>query len=315
MQIVKPETNIDFVGRNRLAICVSLIIILAGLFSLVAKGGFKYGIDFAGGTLIQVQFSQKTEAAEIRQALQGLPLGSFTVQQIGNDANEFLIRAQQTDGELQPMAQAVDLALQSAFGKGKVELRRTEMVGSQVGRDLKKNGLLALVYAIGGTLLYISWRFEFRFAVGAVVALMHDVLITLGFFSLFNRELDLTSIAAFLTIIGYSLNDTIVVFDRIREVKGKSPDLTGEMINTSINQTLSRTLLTSLTTLIVVVILYTFGGQGIRAFAFSLVIGVVVGTYSSIFVASPVLYWMSRPAAKTVTAVKDAGTVRGATQR
>ena len=295
MQIVKPETNIDFVGRNRLAVFASLVIILAGIVSLIAKGGFQYGIDFAGGTLIQVQFNQKAETAEIRQALQGLPLGSFTVQQIGNDANEFLIRAQQTGGELQPIAQAVDLALQSAFGKGKVELRRTEMVGSQVGRDLKKNGLLALVYAIGGTLIYISWRFEFRFAVGAVVALMHDVLITLGFFSLFNRELDLTSIAAFLTIIGYSLNDTIVIYDRIRENRSHNPaESFAGLVNRSLNETLSRTILTSGTTLLVVAALFFFGGAVINNFAFAMLIGIIAGTYSSVFVASALVLWWEK---------------------
>ena len=293
MQIIKPDTNVDFVGKSRIAIILSLLIILAGMVCLWGKGGFKYGIDFAGGILIQVQFSQPTEAVEIRDALRGLPLGSFTVQEFGSATNEFLIRAQDTQGEAQAISDSVRSALEARYGEGSLEIRRTEMVGSQVGNDLKKKGAMGLFYAMIATLVYIAWRFELRFAVGAVVALLHDVLITLAFFSFFNKEIDLTSMAAFLTIIGYSLNDTIVIYDRIRENRKKfSRNDFSSVINISLNETLSRTILTSGTTLLVVIPLFIFGGTVINTFAFAMLVGIVAGTYSSIFIASAlVLYW------------------------
>lgn len=293
MQIIRPDIHFDFVGKNRIAVIFSLAAILAGILSLVIKGGPEYGIDFTGGTLIQVQFDKPTEAADIREALKGLPLGSLTVQQFGDETNEFLIRAQEENSELQQVSRQVGKALEERFGEGRLEVRRSETVGSQVGNELREKGILALLYAIAGTLVYISWRFEFRFAVGAVLALVHDVLITLGFFSLFDKEMDLTIIAAFLTIIGYSLNDTIVIYDRIRENLGKHP---GEgfaaLVNRSLNETLSRTILTSGTTLLVIVALFIFGGTVINNFAFALLVGIIAGTYSSIFVASAVvLFW------------------------
>lgn len=296
MQIIRPDIHFDFVGKNRIAVILSLIVILTGVVSLLIKGGPEYGIDFTGGTLIQVQFDKPTEAADIRDALKGLPLGSLTVQQFGEDTNEFLIRAQESSSELQQISHQVGKALEKRFGEGQLEVRRSETVGSLVGKELKEKGILALFYAIAGTLIYISWRFEFRFAVGAVVALIHDVLITLGFFSIFGKEMDLTIIAAFLTIIGYSLNDTIVIYDRIRENLGKYP---GEgfaaTVNRSLNETLSRTILTSGTTLLVVAALFIFGGTVINNFAFALLVGIIAGTYSTIFVASAVvLYWEER---------------------
>jgi preprotein translocase subunit SecF len=293
MQILRPSIQFDFVGKNRIAIIFSLLLILAGFVSLILKGGPEDGIDFKGGTLIQVQFAKPTAAADIRDALKGLPLGAFTVQQFDEDTHEFLIRAQEAGDELQHISTQVGQALEDRFGAGQLEVRRSEMVGSLVGKDLRKKGMLAVCYAIVGTLVYISWRFEFRFAVGAVVALIHDVLVTLGFFSFFNRELDLTTIAAFLTIIGYSLNDTIVIYDRIRENRGKYP---GEdfapLVNRSLNETLSRTILTSGTTLLVVTALFIFGGAVINTFAFALLVGIVAGTYSTIYIASAVvLFW------------------------
>jgi preprotein translocase subunit SecF len=296
VQIIRPDTTFDFVGKNRIAVFVSLIVIIAGIISLIVKGGPEYGIDFAGGTLIQVQFNEQTEVADIRGALQGLPLGSFNVQQFGDETGEFLIRTAEANSELQQLSHQVRGALEAKFGAGQVEVRRTEMVGSLVGKELREKGLLALFYAMAGTLIYISWRFEFCFAVGAVVALLHDVLITLGFFSLFGKEMDLTTIAAVLTIIGYSLNDTIVVYDRIRENLGKyRGESFAAIVNRSLNETLSRTILTSGTTLLVVAALFLFGGTVINSFAFALLVGIIAGTYSSIFVASAlIIFWEAK---------------------
>lgn len=293
MQIIRPDIHFDFTGKNRIAVILSLLVILAGIVSLISKGGPEYGIDFTGGTLIQVQLNKPIEAADIRDALKELPLGSLTVQQFGEDTKEYLIRAQEAGSELQQISKQVSKALENRFGEDQVEVRRSETVGSLVGKELREKGLLALLYAMAGTLVYISWRFEFRFAVGAVIALIHDVLITFGFFSFFGKEIDLTIIAAFLTIIGYSLNDTIVIYDRIRENLGKyHREGFAAIVNRSLNETLSRTILTSGTTLLVVAALFLFGGAVINNFAFALLVGIIAGTYSTIFVASAVvLYW------------------------
>ncbi len=309
MEIIRSNINIDFVGRKTVAVMFSAALIVIGLVSLLIKGGPNYGIDFAGGTLVQVKFTQTTKAVEIKEALQGLELGSLVVQQFGEDADEFLIRAQNTSAELEGLSRTIAVALETKYGTGTVEVRRAEMVGPQVGKDLREKGLMAIVYAMIGILVYVTWRFEFRFAVGAIVALVHDVLITLGAFSLFNQEIDLPVIAAFLAIIGYSLNDTIIVYDRIRENMGKhGKDGLPSIINRSINETLSRTILTSGTTLLVVLALFVFGGGVIHTFAFALLIGILIGTYSSIFVASPLLiFWDERKGGKGVTAAVKGG--------
>ena len=201
------------------------------------------------------------------------------------------------------MSQKVQADLEKTFGAGKVDIRRVEMVGPQVGKDLRSKGLQAILYAMIGILIYISWRFEFRFAIGAIVALVHDVLITLGMFSVFGKEIDLPIIAAFLAIIGYSLNDTIIVYDRIRENMAKhNKESFSFIVNRSINETLSRTLLTSGTTLLVVLALFALGGGVIHNFAFAMLVGVIVGTYSSIFVASPILIFWQQKKVKKVTA-------------
>jgi len=301
MEIVNPDINIDFVSKRKLAMIFSWVLILVGIVSLVVKGGPNYGIDFAGGTVVQVKFEQATSAAEIKDALASLDLGAVVVQQFGDEPDEFLIRAQNTSTELEGLSLKVKSALETAYGANTVDLRRAEMVGPQVGKDLREKGIYAILWAIVGILIYITWRFEFRFGVGALIATVHDVLITLGAFSLFNKEIDLPIIAAFLAIIGYSLNDTIIVCDRIRENMGKhAKDGLAAIINRSVNETLSRTILTSGTTLLVVVALFVFGGGVIHNFAFAMLVGILIGTYSSIFVASPViLFWESR---KTATA-------------
>lgn len=296
MQLIKPDTNIDFIGKRKLALMISAILILVGLASLVIKGGPNYGIDFAGGTLVQVKFSKATDAAEVKKALSGLDLGSPVVQYFGEDQDEFLIRVEKTSAELQGFSSQILAALEQSYEKGNVDVRRVEMVGPQVGKDLRSKGLQAILYAMLGILVYVSWRFEFRFAVGAIIALVHDVLITLAAFSVFGKEIDLPIIAAFLAIIGYSLNDTIIVYDRIRENLGKHhKEGFSFIVNRSINETLSRTLLTSGTTLLVVLALFVLGGGVIHNFAFAMLVGILVGTYSSVFVASPILiYWDER---------------------
>ena len=301
MELIKPDVNIDFVGKRKIAFIVSVALILIGLASLVVKGGPNYGIDFAGGTLVQVQFAQPTDATAIKQALADLKLGSPVVQSFGDNQNEFLIRVEQASGELKGLSVQIQNALEQTYAEGDVDIGRVEMVGPQVGKDLRSKGLKALFYAMLGLLAYISWRFEFRFAVGAIVALVHDVLITLGAFSLFGKEIDLPIIAAFLAIIGYSLNDTIIVYDRIRENSGKhNKESFNFIVNRSINETLSRTLLTSGTTLLVVLALFILGGGVIHNFAFAMLVGVLIGTYSSIFIASPVLiFWQDKLAKKS----------------
>jgi preprotein translocase subunit SecF len=298
MQLIKPDTNFDFVGKRTLALVFSLVLIAIGIVSLVSKGGPDYGIDFAGGTLVQVRFVEATNATQIKAALEGMNAGSLVVQKFGDDQNEFMIRMENTSAELKGLALQVQEHLEAAYGKDKVDVRRTEMVGPQVGSDLRIKGLKAVLYAMIGLLVYISWRFEFRFAVGAMLALVHDVAITLGVFSLFGKEIDLPIIAAFLAIIGYSLNDTIIVYDRIRENVGRyNKESFAFIVNRSINETLSRTILTSGTTLLVVLALFVLGGGVIHNFAFAMLIGVAIGTYSSIFVASPLLvFWEQRKA-------------------
>jgi preprotein translocase subunit SecF len=299
MQLIKPDINIDFISKRKFALIISLVLILAGFASLIRHGGPHYGIDFAGGTLVQVQFASQTNAAEINDALGSVDLGVPVVQRFGEDTNEFLIRVERSTGELQGISMQITETLEQSYGAGQVEVRRVEMVGPQVGKDLRNKGMWAIFYAMLGILVYISWRFEFRFAVGAIVALLHDVVITLGMFSLFAKEIDLPIIAAFLAIIGYSLNDTIIVYDRIRENLGKhNKESFPFILNRSINETLSRTIITSGTTLLVVLSLFVLGGGVIHNFAFAMLVGILVGTYSSIFVASPLLLLWQKKATK-----------------
>lgn len=293
MEIIRPDINLDFVGKRKTAIIFSLVVVLIGLVSLLMKGGPLYGIDFSGGTLVQIKFSEPTSAAELRSGLEELKLGGATIQQMGDSGTEFLIRAQESSENMESLAGRVQATLERKYGASKLEIRRTEMVGPQVGKDLRNKGAQAVLFAIAGMLVYISFRFEFRFGVGAIVATAHDVLITLGLMSLFNLEIDLTVIAGFLALVGYSVNDTVIVCDRIRENMGKLHNRPlAEIVNRSINETLSRTIMTSGLTLLSVIALYTVGGSVIHNFAFVLMAGIIVGTYSSIFVASPILiFW------------------------
>ena len=299
MEIFKRQTEFDFMGKKQTAIRLSAILILIGIVSVIIHGGLKYGIDFAGGTLVQLKFEKPPAIEEIRDGLKTIGLGDSTIQEFGSK-NHILIRVQRSEEKLEEVGTQVKNSLAGKFNSEAIVIERVEMVGPKVGRDLREKAVLSIIYAIIGIVIYISWRFELQYAIAAIIALIHDVLVTMGAFSLYDKEFTLVIVAAFLTIIGYSLNDTIVVFDRIRENmrrKGKTPLV--EVINNSINQTLSRTILTSGTTLLVVVALFFLGGEIIHDFSFALLVGVMVGTYSSIFIASVFLvYWAERAQTK-----------------
>jgi len=337
MEFIRPDINIDFIGRRKMAYLLSASLIVLTVLLLLFRGGPNYGVDFAGGIVIQVRFSHPTTTDEIREALTSIAMEGSLIQEFGEKGEfEYLIRVSETDIELSGLSNSVKKSLESMFGEKNVEVRRVEMVGPKIGKDLRGKALFAIFYALLFMVIYISGRFEYKwtmsiimatslalgvytisalgmsiiwliavalvitiglcwflrleYALGAIIALFHDVIITIGAFALTNREVTLPVVAALLTIVGYSLNDTIVVFDRIRENyrRYRSRDF-AEVINQSINETLSRTLLTSATTLIVVVSLFVLGGGVIHDFAFALLVGILVGTYSSIYVASPVL--------------------------
>jgi preprotein translocase subunit SecF len=336
MQFIKPGINIDFIGRRKIAFFLSAFLVIGTIVLLIWRGGPNYGVDFAGGVMVQIQLSEKRSPADIKRALRSVQLENSIVQEFGEEGQfEYMIRIRQTGVQLAGLSDKIEKALVTEFGKG-VEMRRVEMVGPKVGKDLREKALFAIFYAILFIAIYISGRFELKwlmsiimalalatvvyiastlgmsvswlivmallvtlglcfllklkYALGAIIALIHDVTITIGVFALTEREISLSIIAAILTIVGYSLNDTIVVFDRIRENMRRFRKRSfEETMNTSINETLSRTILTSATTLIVIVALFVLGGGVIHDFAFAIMIGVIVGTYSSIFVASPIL--------------------------
>ena len=295
MKILSSDTHFDFMGKIKTAMTISGLVILVGLGSVALSGGLKYGIDFAGGTLIQLQFKTAPDIEVIREGLKTIALGESTIQEFGSK-RDILIRVQRSEEKLEAVGSNVRNSLSGKFNKEDITIARVEMVGPKVGRDLREKALLSILYAVIGIVIYISWRFELQYAIAAIIALAHDVLVTLGAFSILDKEFTLVVIAAFLAIIGYSLNDTIVVFDRIREnLRRRGKNTLVQTINASINQTLSRTLLTSGTTLMVVAALFFFGGEIIHDFSFALLVGVLVGTYSSIFIASTFLvYWDSR---------------------
>ncbi len=342
MRFIKPDINVDFIGKKKIAFFLSLVCVFLSVLTLIVHGGPRLGIDFAGGTLVQIKFKSPVGIDAIKAGLDTVGLGKSSVQQFGQQIdNEFLIRTEISYGSGEGFSTDIKKALE-ANTRSEVEIRRVEMVGPQVGKDLREKALFAIFYALLFITIYISGRFELKwilsgvvaaaligavylfnlfdvsipfligaalmvtlvvfwflelkYAMGAIVALMHDVLITIGIFSVFDKEFTLPIIAALLTIVGYSLNDTIIVFDRIRENLRKfhKKPLTF-IVNRSINETLSRTILTSLTTLMVVVALFILGGGIIHDFAFALIIGILVGTYSSVYVASPILLaWQGR---------------------
>ena len=303
MQIFKNELHIDFMGKRKLASILSGVLIVVALASLLLRG-LNLGIDFTGGTLVEVGYPQAVELPAVRDKLNEAGFADAVVQHFGTSTDVLIRLAPREDVESAELSDQAFRALQSLDGN--VDLRRVEFVGPQVGDELTEDGGLAMLYALIGILIYVGLRFEYRFAVGSVIALVHDVLITIGIFSLLQVEFDLPVLAAVLAVIGYSLNDTIVVFDRIRENfrkmrKGDSI----EIINRSLNQTLSRTLVTSFTTLLVLLALFIFGGEIIHGFAMALIIGVLVGTYSSIYVAGSAIVAMGVSKADLMPVKKD----------
>ena len=284
MQILKDKLSIDFMGRRRIALIISAVLLALAVGSLVTRG-LNFGIDFTGGTLIEVGYQAPAELGEIRAILEESGYEQAQAQHFGT-SRDVLIRIPPSD-EKASVKLSDDILAALRTRNADVEMRRVEFVGPQVGEELTEQGGLAIIYALIGILIYIMLRFHARFAPGAVAALVHDVLIVIGVFSMLQVEFDLTVLAALLAVIGYSLNDTIVVFDRIRETFRKMRKGTPvQIVNTSINQTLARTLMTSLTTLLVLIMLYTFGGEAINSFSLALILGVIVGTYSSIYIAS-----------------------------
>lgn len=277
--------NFDFMALRKTAVMVSVTLVLISIFSLVT---FKLnvGIDFTGGSIIEVGYQQAVELEPIRQALEAEGFGDAIVQHFGS-AQEVLIRLVPEKGKDKAEITSQIIGLLQAASDTPIDVRRVDFVGPQVGEELTEDGGLAVLYALIAILIYVAFRFEYRFSLGAVAALVHDVTITLGIFSVLQLDFDLSVLAAILAVIGYSLNDTIVVFDRVRENFRKIRKKTSiEIVNTSINQTISRTLMTSFTTLLVLLSLFFLGGEAIHAFALALIIGVVVGTYSSIYVAT-----------------------------
>jgi preprotein translocase SecF subunit len=285
---------------RRVMMTISLIIIVIGIVSLVMHGGPNYGIDFKGGYKFIVEFTDDVDLASVRGAVADMGFEGYQVTDFGKPSEVMIIlpateMAGVEFGSEDAGGDAVQIKLaegiRAAFSQNPVIEISQEKVGPKIGAELRSQGLWAILYSLLGIVLYITWRFEFKFSIAAIAALIHDVMITLGIFSLLGKEINLTILGALLTIVGYSLNDTIVVFDRIRENlrQRKRGDSYEEIVNTSVNQTLSRTIITSFTTLLVVLILFFAGGPVIHDFAFALVVGVLVGTYSSIFIASPIL--------------------------
>lgn len=290
MEVFKYDKPLSLMSKSKRFGILSLVVLILSIGLILTKG-FNYGIDFAGGTLVQVQYEGKAPIKKIREAIsKDKHYESATVTFFGSE-EEVVIR---TKTSSQALGEDVSDKMHALLeGTGKFEIRRVDMVGAKVGSELREKGLMSLLLAIIGILIYVSFRFEWRFAVASVMALIHDVTIAMGAVVLFNIEVNLDTLAALLTILGYSLNDTIIVFDRIREgIRTiKNPDL-GAIIDESVTRTLSRTTLTSLTTFFVVFTLWMFGGEIIHGFGFTLLVGIIVGTYSSIFVASPILMWL-----------------------
>lgn len=282
------KTNIDFVEKSAIAKFLSMVLIIVGLSSLIMKGGPALSIDFTGGTIAQLQFEKVVDVSELRTKLAENKFDGSEIITFGSP-NEVLIKTQ-FSGSNSELESNLRSAIESEF-----QVRRVESVGPKIGKELQSDALSAILLSLFLILIYISFRFDRFYAYGSVVALIHDVLITMGIFSLLNIEVDLTIVAAFLTIVGYSLNDTIVVFDRIREnaIKHARESL-DTIVNISLNSTLGRTIVTSLTTFVVVLSLFIFGGEVIKNFAFALIVGIFVGTYSSIYVASPVMMYFEK---------------------
>lgn len=285
-EIIKQGTKIDFLGRAKLYFLISGLCLAASMALIFGKG-FNYGVDFSGGAVVQVSFEKAPDIERMRQALNAAVPGKVSIQNFGGE-NDFIVKAEQTSDNLQAAADTIKNTLTESFkDAGTVTIERIEQVGPQVGKDLKRQALMAVLYAVIGVLIYIAVRFQFIYGLGAIVALIHDILITLAVIIIAGVSFDLTVLASVLTVVGYSLNDKIVVFDRIRENVKACPDKPIiQIMNRSINETLSRTILTSLSTMFAVLSLFIFGGEVINGFALTMMVGIVVGTYSSVGIAS-----------------------------
>ncbi len=295
MELIKPGTNIPFTKYRHIAVILSTVVNLVVLVVLFTKGP-NLGVDFAGGTVVQLRFAQKVSIPEVREALGQLGTGDTVIQDFGQEgSNEFLVRLEKTSVQLGALGEQLRAGLSQRFGSGRFEIRRIESVGPKVGQELRQRGTWSVIAATVMMGVYIWFRFELRFGLGAVIALIHDVLVTIGALMLAHYEFDLTIVAALLTVVGYSVNDTVIVCDRVRENMRKSRREKLEIIiNTSINETLSRTIITTGTAILVLVALFLLGGGVIRPFAFALLVGFSSGVYSTIFIASPVILLWER---------------------
>jgi preprotein translocase subunit SecF len=293
MELIRPDTRFDFIGKRKFALGLSLIALLLCVGSIFFHRGLRYGVDFAGGLLVQVKFSKAVDISEVRKAMDAMGMKDAVVQKFGGE-DEFLIRVEKTSEDLEEASNRIQASIKEQFKDQPPEIRRVEVVGPKVGQDLKTKALWAVGLSFLGILIYVAFRFhEFAYGLGGIVALFHDIVITYGVISIFNIEYSLTLLAVILTIIGFSINDTIVIFDRVREnVKKMRKENLETIFNVSINETLGRTILTSGTVMMVVIILFLFGGPVIHDFAFTLMIGLISGTYSTIYIAGPVvLLW------------------------
>jgi preprotein translocase subunit SecF len=293
MQLIRPDTRIDFIGKRKYAFIVSACTILISFGSIFLHGGLKYGVDFSGGILLQIKFSKAIDISEVRNAMEALGSKDANVQKFGGES-EFLIRIEKTPEDLEAFSRKIQTSLQEKFKDNKPEVRRAEVVGPKVGKDLKHKALLAVLLSFAAILVYVAFRFHtISYGLGGIVALVHDVIVTYGAISIFGIEYSLSTLAVILTIIGFSINDTIVIFDRVREnIKKLRKENLASVMNVSINETLGRTILTTGTVMIVVLILFFFGGPVIHDFATAMIVGLITGTYSTIYIASPVvLIW------------------------
>jgi preprotein translocase subunit SecF len=293
MELIRPDTHFDFIGKRKITVWISAVALLLCLGSILVHGGLRYGVDFAGGLLLQIKFSKPVEITEVRSALETMGAKEAMVQNFGGE-NEFLIRVEKASDDIETKSRSIQASLQERFKDKALEIRRAEIVGPKVGSDLKRKALWAVGLSFLGILIYVGFRFhQFSYGLGGIVALFHDVIIIYGVISIFNIEYSLSVMAVILTIIGFSINDTIVIFDRVREnvKKMRKEDLV-TIFNVSINETLGRTILTTGTVMMVVLILFFFGGDVIHDFTIALIVGLITGTYSTVYIASPVvLFW------------------------
>ena len=293
MELIRPDTHFDFIGKRKYALVISTIAILISFGSIFLHNGLKYGVDFAGGILLQIRFSKPVDIAEVRAALEAIGSKDAMVQNFGGES-EFLIRVEKASEDPEKISKALQASLQERFKDKPLEVRRAEVVGPKVGKDLKQKAVWAVGLSFAAILVYVAIRFHtFSYGLGGIVALVHDVIVTYGAISIFDLEYSLSLLAVILTIIGFSINDTIVIFDRVREnIKKMRKENLTTVMNASINETLGRTILTTGTVMMVVLILFFFGGPVIHDFATALIVGLITGTYSTIYIASPVvLVW------------------------